>query len=61
MASQVRQERYKNATIDYKDMTLTEYDKDEARTYDLNEILARWDGVANITLSIQRREELPQS
>ena len=42
-------------------MTLTEYDKDEARTYDLNEILARWDGVANITLSIQRREELPQS
>ena len=58
MASQVRQERYKNATIDCKDMTLTEY---EARTYDLNEILARWDGVANITLSIQRREELPQS
>lgn len=61
MASQVKQERYKNATIDCADMTLTEYDKDEARTYDLKEILARWDGVANITLCIQRREELPQS
>ena len=61
MASQVKQERYKNAVIDCSDMTLTEYDKDEARTYNLNEILARWDGVANIMLSIQRREELPQS
>lgn len=61
MASQVMQERYKNATIDCDDMTLTEYDKDEVRTYDLNEILTRWDGIANITLSIQRREELPQS
>lgn len=61
MASQVKQERYKNAIIDCTDMTLTEYGKDEARTYDLNEILARWNGVANITLSIQRREELPQS
>lgn len=61
MASQVKQERYKNAVIDCSDMTLTEYDKDEARTYNLNEILARWDGVANIMLSIQQREELPQS
>lgn len=61
MAFRVKQERYKNATIDCEDMTLTEYEKDEARTYDLNEILARWDGVANITISIQRREELPQS
>ena len=61
MASQVKQERYKNAVIDCSDMTLTEYDKDEARTYNLNEILARWDGVANIRLSIQQREELPQS
>ena len=42
MAVREQREVYSHATIDCSDMTLTEYDVNGARTYDIKEILERW-------------------
>ncbi len=59
MAARECREMYSHATIDCSDMTLTEYDTDGARTYDIQEILKRWDGVPNINIEIRQNELLP--
>lgn len=41
MAVREQREVYSHATIDCSDMTLTEYDVNGARTYDIKEILER--------------------
>lgn len=40
-------------------MTLTEYDVNGARTYDIKEILERWAGVPNIEIEIRQSTLLP--
>lgn len=50
---------YSHATIDCSDMTLTEYDVNGARTYDIKEILERWAGVPNIEIEIRQSTLLP--
>lgn len=59
MAFQQKSERYERAMLDCSDMTLTEYGKDSVKTYSIEEILKRWDGVPDIILTIERRVELP--
>lgn len=59
MAFQELREQFTNATIDCSDGTLTEFHRDEVRTYSIKEILKRWNGVPNITLTIERRIDLP--
>lgn len=59
MAVQERRELYSHATIDCSDMTLTEYRKDDAKTYGIIEILKRWDGLPNIEIEIRQRSILP--
>lgn len=59
MAVQERHEVYSHATIDCSDMTLTEYQKDDTKTYGIVEILKRWDGVPDIEIEIRQRSTLP--
>lgn len=59
MANKVTGEYFKNALIDTQDMTITEFDKDAARTYDLLDVLRRWDGVPDVNISIERSIGLP--
>ncbi len=59
MAVQERREVYSHATIDCSDMTLTEYQKDDTKTYGIVEILKRWDGVPDIEIEIRQRSTLP--
>lgn len=59
MATTLRSERFENATIDLKDMTITEYGRDYIRPYSLSELLNRWDGIVGITLTIDRNVPLP--
>lgn len=59
MAVQERHEVYSHATIDCSDMTLTEYQKDDTKTYGIVEILKRWEGVPDIEIEIRQRSTLP--
>lgn len=59
MAVQERREVYSRATIDCSDMTLTEYRGDDTKTYDIVEILKRWNGVPDIEIEIRQRSTLP--
>ena len=59
MASVVKSENFENATIDINDMTITEYGRDDTKSYSLFELLKRWDGIPNITLSVRKIETLP--
>lgn len=59
MATTSRSERFENAIIDLQDMTITEYGRDYAKSYSIPELLKRWDGVAGISLTINRDIPLP--
>ena len=59
MAVREQREVYSHATSDWSDMTLTEYDGDCARTYDIKDILERWAGVPNIEIEIRQSTLLP--
>lgn len=59
MAMQERREMFAHAMIDCSDMTLTEYNEDGARTYDIKEILKRWEGIPDIEIEIRRSVPLP--
>ena len=52
MAVVMKSESYSNAVIDANDMTITEYVDDAICIYDIEELLKRWSGIPNITLSI---------
>lgn len=58
MAFYEKREKYAQATIDLSDGTLTEFYPDGTKTFNIDDILKRWDGVPNITLTIERRTEL---
>lgn len=59
MADFERRERFENAVIDMKDLTITEFTDSETRCYDLMSLLKRWDSVVGITLTIERKVPLP--
>lgn len=59
MAVREQREVYSHAMIDCSDMTLTEYDMNGARTYNIKEILKRWADVPNIEIEIRQSTLLP--
>ena len=59
MAQAKKAVAFKNAVIDVKDGTITEFTKDETNVYKLEDILAEWDGVEGISLTIQQSYDLP--
>ena len=59
MAQAKKAVAFKNAVIDVKDGTITEFTKDETNVYKREDILAEWDGVEGISLTIQQSYDLP--
>lgn len=59
MAFQEKREQYTHAMIDCSDGTLTEFHLDSTNSFSIEEILKRWNGVPDITLTIERRTDLP--
>lgn len=48
----------KNATINLEDATVTEYMKDETKTYNIHKILEDWDHVDGVSITIKQDDEV---
>lgn len=59
MAKLSKSQAFKSAVISKEDMTITEFLKDETKTYDLMKLIEAWDGVEGISLTIKQDSELP--
>lgn len=59
MAQAKKAVAFKNAVIDVKDGTITEYNKDDTKVYKLEDVLADWDGVEGVSLTIQQAYDIP--
>lgn len=60
MASLVKQVNFKNATINLADKSITEFTRDDSKTYDLYSILTDFDNVDGISLTIKQSDDLPE-
>lgn len=49
----------KNATINLEDGTVTEYTKDETKTYNIRKILEDWNHVDGVSITIKQDNEVP--
>lgn len=59
MAKASKSIAFKNATISKEDMTITEYTKDDSKTYSLEKVIADWDGIDGISLTIKQDDDVP--
>ena len=59
MAQAKKAVTFKKAIIDTKDSTITEFTKDETNVYNLQDVLAEWNGVEGISITIQNTSEIP--
>lgn len=59
MAKETKKIAFTNATLDLENMTISEFDRDgEEVVYDLREIMADYSGVAGISFSLGKSEEI---
>ena len=49
----------KNAEINMEDMTITETTKDDIIVYSLDKLLAVWNHISGISLTINQDDEIP--
>ena len=54
MAKQTRTLNFKNAVIDYQNMSITEINKDNEEEFSLNEVFKEWDGIEGISLTLKQ-------
>lgn len=59
MAKRTKSIAFKNAVISKEDMTITEYMKDETRSYNLLNIIEEWDGIEGVSLAIKQDNDVP--
>lgn len=59
MAKTSKSIAFKNATINKKDGTITEYMKEEINVYSIDKLLSDWDNVAGVSLTIKKDDEVP--
>lgn len=59
MAKVSKSTAFKGAVINKEDMTITEFTKDDSRTYSLEKLLDDWDGIEGISLTIKQDDEIP--
>lgn len=59
MAKESKSVSFKNATINKEDMTITEFTKDDSKTYSLENVIADWDGIDGVSLTIKRDDDIP--
>lgn len=58
MAKTSRSITFKNATIDTKDGTITEYTKDDTKVYLIENLLEDWNGIDGVSISIRREKDV---
>lgn len=59
MAKVSKSTAFKGAVINKEDMTITEFTKDDSRTYSLDKLLDEWNGIEGISLTIKQDDEIP--
>ena len=59
MAKKSKTIAFKNATINKEDMTITEYNKDDVKTYSIKKLMEEWDGIDGISLTIKQDDDVP--
>lgn len=59
MAKASKSVSFKNATINKEDMTITEFTKDDSKTYSLEKIIADWDGIDGVSITIKQDNDIP--
>lgn len=52
-------EKYTKAVINEDDRTITEILKDTTNVYSIDELLARWNNIENVSISISTDDEIP--
>lgn len=59
MAKSARSEKFTKATIDKEDGTITEFLKDITNVYKISDLISRWNGIDNISITFSTDEEIP--
>ena len=59
MAKVSKSTAFKGAVINKEDMKITEFTKDESRTYSLEKLLDEWNGIEGISLTIKQDDDIP--
>lgn len=60
MAKKSKSISFKNATISYTDMTITEFLREEIKTYSIKKLLSDWDNIEGVSLTVKLDEDAPQ-
>mgnify|MGYP000866488666 CR=1 FL=1 len=60
MAKQSRSLSFRNATIDFADMTISEYTKESTNVFSLEKVLREWSNIDGLSISIKYDEEAAQ-
>lgn len=58
MAKTSKSVSFKNCVINSDDLTITEYTKDDFRTFDLMTIIKSWHGVEGVAFSLKCDEDI---
>ena len=59
MAKASKSIAFKNAVIDKKEGTITEFTKDDTKVYSIEKLLEDWDQVDGISLTIKQDDDVP--
>ena len=59
MAKKSKSIAFKNAVIDKAEGTITEFTKDDTKTYSIDKLLEDWDQVEGISLTIKQDDDVP--
>lgn len=59
MAKASKSIAFKNAVIDKSEGTITEFTKDDTKTYSIDKLLEDWDGIEGISLTIKQDNDIP--
>lgn len=59
MAKASKSIAFKNAVIDKAEGTITEFTKDDTKTYSIDKLLEDWDQVEGISLTIKQDDDVP--
>lgn len=59
MAKKTKSITFKSATIDKEQGTITEFLKDEAKTYSIEKLLEEWNGIDGVSITIKQDDDVP--
>ncbi len=60
MAKKIAKETFSHAIINTDDMTISEISKDDCKIYSLQELLERWNGVSDVSITISQTSDVDE-